>query len=149
MQEKIRLDMSGIFTNSTLGGTFPMLGGGLNTLGGSFVDVPQIRIVPIVGGGSDMVFETGTTIGFQASFVDINGVRFTPTSIPTITITDPRKNVVISAEDMDPIAVGTYYFEYQTNVDDYPGTLTVRVAAEIQTGKTISNTDRFYLAQVN
>ncbi|MDO8260726.1 MAG: dockerin type I domain-containing protein, partial [Candidatus Magasanikbacteria bacterium] len=70
-----------------------------------------------------------------------NGTLTDSANLPTITLYDSSRNVVVSSVNMTRTGVGTYTYSYVTNGSAPTGVWESSVSATVETGKTLSGND--------
>ncbi len=70
-----------------------------------------------------------------------NGSLSDSANIPTITVYDPNRNVVVNAAPMTRTSTGTYEYAYTTSVGATGGVWESVVSATVETGKTLPGND--------
>lgn len=67
-------------------------------------------------------------------------------SVPTVTLYDPSRNVVVSGVAMTRISEGTYTYSYTTASSAEAGTWETKFSVEVETGKTLAGNDYWEVA---
>ena len=70
-----------------------------------------------------------------------NGTLTDALNVPTITIYDPNRNVVVNGASMTRTSVGSYGYSYITNVNSAGGVWESVISANVETGKTLPGND--------
>jgi hypothetical protein len=75
-----------------------------------------------------------------------NGTLTDSLGVPTITIYDPSRNVVVSSVSMTRTGTGTYGYSYVTNGSAPSGVWESIISANVETGKTLPGNDYWNVA---
>lgn len=70
-----------------------------------------------------------------------NGTLTDSANVPTITLYDPNRNVVVSGASMIRVATGTYTYSYTTPANATEGTWESIFSATVENGKTLPGND--------
>lgn len=146
MGVKIDIDFVAPAAQFSIGGYPNALGGQI--MGGAWIHDPKIVVSAAVGDTLETTFELGDTVGFEARFVSDTGLAFTPSTTPTITITNPRGTALVSAASMSQSGVGHYTYSYETTTTQLEGVYLIRITADNTDGNAITNTERMLLLKV-
>jgi len=70
-----------------------------------------------------------------------NGTLTDSQNVPTVTVYDPSRNVVVNGASMTRTSVGTYEYSYTTDVNAAGGVWESVVSTTVETGKTLPGND--------
>ena len=90
--------------------------------------------------------QTGYTYRTKVFILDASAEPTAPFSVPTVTLYDPDRNIVVSNVPMSLVTTGVYEYTYTVANNAAQGLWEAIASTEVESGKTIQTNDYFEVA---